>query len=377
MIAECFYLLTFITTVITLTASDINIWPDGMYFVLGWQSAVVSNVRPHALQFGVTTVNSTSSGLTVTFNDPVKANLTTDLVVNGDFELTDVFVEANVSGSVQVAKEVSNTCGAGTFSMTNCNITLNAVAYLPFIGSFTIDNQDVCDYADIVVTGMLTPKPYQEYPAPQQGTTSLEQSTYLMKLKLLNLFANSTGMPVSADFVAPNVLRLAIAAPIGQSLSFNSEQASDVGVFDAMIVFTQFARKMLDITVDPDTDNTTVIPYGANGEIRVPALRNIIHQAIIEGTLVSMETYVPRSSGLVYDVIVNDFRCKYFNTVCSLPAEGGVQVINSRLVGLGDLSSILDNVAGAMVDELLTNLTSAAFKIAGSTFGDRIYLPVL
>lgn len=215
------------------------------------------------------------------------------------------------------------------------------------------------------------------YRAAQPGTTSLTKSTYMLKLRLVNLFADTTGMPVEAEFVTSNVLRLSIGAPVGRGLTFDSEHESDEEVFDAIAVLAKLAKKMLNVTVDPVKGNHTVIAYGESGEIRVPTLRSIIHQAIAEGTVVALQTYVPRASSLVYDVIVNDFRCKVFNTICSLQADNGIEVVNSRFVGLGDLGTILVNTAGARVDTLLKNVTTAAFKVAGSTFDNRIYLPVL
>jgi hypothetical protein len=286
-------------------------------------------------------------------------------------------LRANISGSVHVEKTVYDTCRTDTFSITACSMKLSAAGNLPYIGGVLWDDVDVCDYTGAVVTELLTPKPYVLYPAALPGTTRLSKSTYLMKLKLVNFFADATGMPVEAEFVAPNVLRLAVGAPVGRGLMFDSEHESDVEVFDAIAVLSKLAKKMLNTTMDPVKGNHTVIPYGESGEIRVPTLRSIIHKAIAEGTIVALQTYVPRAASIVYDIIVNDFRCKMFNTICSLPANGGVQVVNTRFVGLGDLGTILDNTAGSRVDGLLTNVTAAAFRIAGSTFGDRIYLPVL
>lgn len=377
MLAQCFYLIVFITTVITMTVSDVSLYPNGVTLFFGSQSLQLSNVKPSSVSVGMTSINSTATDLTVIFADPLQAVVVSDVVLNDAISLSDVTIQANVTGYLQVAKEVYDTCRTDTFAVSTCTMKLNAVANLPFIGSFRLDNEDVCSYATSIITDVLTPKPYVLYPAAAAGTTSLSKSTYLMKLKLVNLFAESTGMPVEAEFVAPNVLRMAVGAPVGAGLVFDSEHESDVEVFDAIAVLAKLAKKMLNVTMDPVKGNYTVIPYGASGEIRVPTLRNIIHQAIAQSAIVSMQTRIPRSAGLVYDVIINDFRCKMFNTICSLPADGGVEVVNSRFGGMGDLGTILDNTAGARVDELLTNVTTAAFKIAGSTFGDRIYLPIL
>lgn len=377
MLQQCFFLLVFITTAITMTISDVSLFPDGITFRFGSRSVRLSNVKPSTVQLGMSSFNSTSTGLTIIFADPVKASLVADAVVDGALSFSDVSINAQVSGYVHVTKEVFDTCRMDTFAVSTCTMRLSAVATLPLIGSLTVNDEDVCDYAAEAVQQLLTPKPYVLYPPALPDTTSLAKSTYLMRLKLVNLFADSTGLPVESEFVASNVIRMAIGMPLRSSLAFDSAHESDVEVFDAIAVLTKLAKKMLNVSTQSLQSGEVVIPLNGAGELRVPTLRNIVHKAIGESAVVSLQTYLPRTSGIVYDIVVQDFRCRMLNTLCSLPAEGGVQVVNARLGGLGDLGVMFDNAVGARVDSLLTNVTLAAFKIAGSTFGDRIYLPVM
>lgn len=377
MVPQCFYLIFFVTTAITMTVSDVTLFPDGIFFRSGSQSVRLSNVRPSTIQLGMTSINSTSTGLTVIFADPVQASMVADAEVNDALVFSNVSLQTNVSGYLHVAKETYNACLTDTFAMTACTMKLTAAASLPSVGVVAMEEQDLCAYADEVVKEVLTPKPYVLYPPPLAGTTSLSKSTYLMKLALVNLFAASTGMPVETAFVAPNVIRMAMGAPLSKELVFDSMHESDVEVFDALAVLAKLAKSMLNITMDPAKGSTTVLPFNGTGSIRVPTLRSIIHRAIAEGTTVALQTRMPRSSGIVFDVIVTDFRCRLFNTVCSLPAEDGVEVVNARFGGLGDLGTILDNTAGTHVEQLLTNVTKAAFKVVGGTFGNRIYLPMI
>ncbi|KPI88870.1 hypothetical protein ABL78_1987 [Leptomonas seymouri] len=375
MITQCFFLAALVTTMVNMSASNISVWSDSRPLALGPHMVLLSNVKPGTLTLGATSINSTAAGFTVDFAEPMRVDFVADVIVDGDLPLSNLSIDANVSGFMRIDKSVSDTCATGAFAMADCTLKLDVFGKLPFMGDAWADHVDICDSANVIVTKLLTPKPLDHYPAPQKDTTSLEKSTYLMRLRLVNFFAESTGMPVKADFVAPNAVRLGIGAPMGLSLNFHSEDKSDVEIFDAITVLGTFAKKLLNVSLIPMDGNSIVIPY-ASGEVRLPTLHSLIHQAIAEAAVVSLETQVPRSSGLVFDVIVNDFRCKAFNIVCSLPAEGGVQVVNARFVGLGDLGTILDNTIGADLDELLTKMTDAAFKHSGSTFHDRIYLPV-
>lgn len=159
MLAQCFYLIAFITTFITVTVSNVTLFPDGVKLMFGSHSVVLLNAKPSSVKVGMSRINSTSTGFSVLFVDPLEATMVSNAVVNGTLFLSNVTIDASVSGSLEMTKEVYDTCRTNTTAMTYCDTKMSVEARGSLDGSLTTGNQDVCDRAENIVTQLLAPKP--------------------------------------------------------------------------------------------------------------------------------------------------------------------------------------------------------------------------
>ncbi|KAK7197696.1 hypothetical protein NESM_000721400 [Novymonas esmeraldas] len=376
MVPQCFYLAALVTTAITMTLSDVSFYADGIFTKVDGTPIVVRNIAPDWIQSSSMTITSTVRELSAVIMDPIRAHATADVTYDETATLAHVTANVSIFGSFNITKTPHATdCRTKSFTMHSCDVYMTATVTVGEDGEPRQHTQNICDVVDRVANDLITPASFIPYPPALSGTSDIAKSTYLMKYRLTNTLSYSTGLPVEAHFVRKNVLRVAFGSFVRTSILFDSSYEYDVEVLDAMAVMSRWAKKKLNIATDLTNVTKTTLPF-RGGSVTVPTLRSIVHQAIGENTTAVLRTRIPRGASVAVDVVINDFQCSFFNTVCSIPAENGVQAINTRFYGLGDLGTILDNTASASVDALLTNLTLAAFRLAGSTFGERIYLPV-
>ncbi|GET89639.1 hypothetical protein, unknown function [Leishmania tarentolae] len=376
MIAECFYLAALVTTAITITTSNVTFYEGGLSTKIDGKSVSVRNIAPDWIETAAMTINSTTKELAVAFSDPLRAHMTA-YVTTGDSP-TPVAADVNVSiyGSFNISKTpYYEDCRTQSFVMNTCHMYMRVSGTGNTVPKLPDGEQNICDIVTQITNDLITPASFIPYPPVVSGATDIAKSTYLMKYRLVNILAENTGLPVEAQFVRKNVLRVALGSFMRTSVLFDSSNDYDVDLLNAMSVLSRWATKKLNISTVPENSTTMKIPF-RGGSVTVPTLRTIVRQAIHEDGLATLRTLVPRGASVSYDVVINDFQCKLFNTICSVPVSNGIQVINTRFMGMGDLGTILDNTASASVDALLTNLTTVAFKLVGSTFGERIYLPV-
>ncbi|KAG5502326.1 hypothetical protein GH5_05301 [Leishmania sp. Ghana 2012 LV757] len=376
MISQCFYLAALATTAMTITMSNVTFFPEGIATTVAGTGVVVRDVAPDWIQTSSMTISSTTKELAVVVMDPIRAHATAVVTVGDASTAFHADVNVSIYGTFNISKiPHDDDCRTKSFAMESCNMYMAVSGTFGTSGKLLDHGQNICDIVGKIADDLIAPAPFIPYPPVMKGASDISKSTYLMKYRLVNVLSENTGLPVEAHFVRKNVLRVAVGSFVRTSILFDSSYDYDVEVLDAMGVMSRWAKKKLSISVDPKNRTTTRIPF-RGGAVTIPTLRSIVHQAINENALATLRTRVPRGASVAYDVVINDFQCTFFNTVCSIPVKSGVQVLNTRFTGMGDLGTILDNTASTSMDTLLTNITAGAFKIVGSTFGDRIYLPV-
>ncbi|AYU79875.1 hypothetical protein, unknown function [Leishmania infantum JPCM5] len=376
MISQCFYLAALITTAMTITTSNVTFYQEGLSTRIDGTPTVVRNIAPDWIETAAMTVSSTTKELAVVLADPLRAHMTADVTIGDSATAVAADVNVSIYGAFNISKiPHDEDCNTQSFVMNSCHVYMRVSGTVDTVAQLPADEQNICDAVSQITHDLITPVAFIPYPPVVDGATDIAKSTYLMKYRLVNVLSENTGLPVEAHFVRKNVLRVAFGSFVRTSILFDSAYDYDVDVLNAMAVLSRWATKKLNISIDPENSTTTRIPFHG-GAVTVPTLRSIVRQAIHEDALATLRTLVPRGASVSYDVVINDFQCKLFNTICSVPVSNGVQVINTRFRGMGDLGTILDNTASASMDALLTNITTVAFKLVGSTFGDRIYLPV-
>ncbi|CBZ28092.1 hypothetical protein, unknown function [Leishmania mexicana MHOM/GT/2001/U1103] len=376
MLPQCFYLAALITTAMTITTSNVAFYQEGLSTRITDTPVVVHNIAPDWIETAAMTVSSTTKELAVVFADPLRAHITADVIIGDSATAVAADVNVSIYGAFNISKiPHDDDCRTQSFVMHSCHMYMRVSGTVDTVAKVPDDEQNICDAVNQITNDLITPTAFITYPPVVNGATDIAKSTYIMKYRLVNVLSENTGLPVEAHFVRKNVLRVAFGSVVRTSILFDSAYDYDVDVLYAMAVLSRWGAKKLNISAAPENSTTTKIPF-RGGAVTVPTLRSIVRQAIHEDALATLRTLVPRGAAVSYDVVINDFQCKLFNTICSVPVSNGVQVINTRFRGMGDLGTILDNTVSASMDVLLTNITTVAFKLVGSTFGDRIYLPV-
>ncbi|KAG5476570.1 hypothetical protein LSCM1_04285 [Leishmania martiniquensis] len=376
MTSECFYLAALVTTAMTMTLSNVTFVPDGISTTVAGTSVVVRDIAPDWIQTSSMTISSTTKQLAVVVMDPILAHSTAIVTIGDSSTAFNADVNASIYGTFNISKTPhDDECRTKSFVMESCDMYMAVSGTLSASNELLEGRQNICDVVAQLADDLIAPAPFIQYPPAKDGASDISKSTYLMKYRLVNALSENTGLPVEAHFVRKNVLRVAVGSFVRTSILFDSSYDYDVEVLDAMGVVTRWAKEKLGISVDPQNRTTTRIPF-RSGAVTIPTLRSIAHQAINENALATLRTRVPRGASVAYDVVINEFKCTLFNTVCSIPVMNGVEVMNTRFTGMGDIGSILGNTASASMDALLTDITTRAFKVVGSTFGDRIYLPL-
>ncbi|KPA74042.1 hypothetical protein ABB37_09352 [Leptomonas pyrrhocoris] len=146
---------------------------------------------------------------------------------------------------------------------------------------------------------------------------------------------------------------------------------------DIAASITSMIKELLNISIyDNVTEGTTSIEY-LGGTVTMLSPKNLLNPILKKEARAALSVYVPAGASLVYDVVVNDLQCRFFNTICSIPATSGIEVTNSHFTGFGDLNGILDNALGKSIDEKMTNVTSKNVEMTSISSRGRYYLSLI
>lgn len=372
MLPQCFYLVALLTTVITLTFSDVTLYPDSTTLPLGPVSLKIRNLVPRSVDWPATNVTSNSSTLAIALDSPLVAKFTVEVFLL--FFYVPAKVEVIMSGGMQYAKNMTGGCAYDGMTRGACSTEARVIISGTTINRvFANVTLDVCDTMSAMISSMATMPATASLPTATAGSTDLAKSLYFQKFVWGSAIKQAIGAPASAVLVAKNAMHVSMATLLPFIFDFDSANPLTSATIDSAVRIAELAKKLLNIATTTNANETASITF-MGGTVTVPTAANLIQQVIAKEARAALKTFVPAGASLEYDFVVNDFRCTFFNTICSMPADGGVQIVNSRVLGGGDAGAVLTNVAGSVVDAVLTNITSAAVRATSAKMGSRLYL---
>ncbi|KAK7197695.1 hypothetical protein NESM_000721300 [Novymonas esmeraldas] len=372
MLLRCFYLVALLTTTISVTFSQITLYPDGDTVAIGPVNLRVRNIVPQSVDWPSTRVNSTSSALVLSLDEPLVARFS--LQVFFVFFYIPAKMEVYLSGDLNFGKNTTGGCGYNNFIHDKCSATARVV-----VRGTTSNRQladvtiNACDPLIAMLSSVMTPRPTLDYPPLAPGAADIARSTYFQKFLWGSALSELIGVPASAVFAARNAMRVSKGTVLPFELDFDTDDNRTAAAIDAGVRVVDLFKQLLNITTTSHANQTTSIPF-MGGTVTVPTASNLVDQVLYRQARAALKTFVPARTSLVYDIVVNDFRCSLFGTICTLPAENPVYVINSHIDGAGDAGVILGNIGGARVDEVLTNITASAVRATSVRLGGRLYL---
>ncbi|EPY25029.1 hypothetical protein AGDE_12056 [Angomonas deanei] len=88
-------------------------------------------------------------------------------------------------------------------------------------------------------------------------------------------------------------------------------------------------------------------------------------------------TYIPKSASLSFDVVADDMRCRFFGVVCTVPAESGLKITNTRFHGLGDADAIASKLLTPFLEGILNDVVMAVMTLKTTESNGRVTLRTL
>lgn len=376
MLQKCFYLVAILTTVISMTFSNVNLMPDVTTLPLGSLKLKVRNLIPESVDWPTTNISSTSDALSFAFEDALVAKLSVQVYTL--FFWTPARMQVSLTGGATFRKPANGTCDSVGFTREFCNAQARVGIRGIFTGKLIADVPlDVCDMVESMAKQYLTAPAEQAYPAVAAKATDISKLLYFRKFAFIGGLTQAVGVPFSKTFVAKNAMRVTSGTLLPFLVDFDTADNGTSKAIDAVVAVTNAVKKLMNITTSTNaTDATTSINF-QSGTVTVPTWENLVQQVLSKEARAALKAYVPAGASLVYDVVVNDLQCKLFNTICTIPAENGIQVINSHFSGFGDLNAILDNALGSSIDAALTNYTFNVVKKTSVLSRGRYYLPLI
>lgn len=375
MLQKCFYLVAILTTVISMTFSNVTFYPTATNLPLGSLNLKVRNLVPESVDWPSMNVSSTSDALAFSFDDPIVAKLSVQVYTL--FFWLPASMQVSVTGGASFKKPAADSCDSEGFTRDFCNAQAR-VGIRGFTGKVIADVPiDVCDMVESMAKEYLTAPAQQSYPALAPKATDIAKLLYFRKFVLASSLTQSVGIPMSKTFVAKNAMRVTTGSLLPFLFEFDTADNRTSQSIDAVVAVSNMVKKLMNITTSTNaTDSTTSVNF-QGGTVTVPTLENLVQQVISKEARAALKAYVPAGAALVYDIVVNDLQCKFFNTICTIPAENGIQVINAHFTGFGDLNGILDNAMGSTIDAALTNFTFETVKKTSLLSRGRYYLPLI
>lgn len=376
MLQKCFYLLAVLTTVISFTFSNVTLYPQATNLPLGSLNLRIRNLVPQTIDWPSTNISSTSDALSFSLDSPLNAEFSVQVYTL--FFWTPAKVQVTMTGGAEYSKNASNSCDSQGLYTSYCDAKARVVIRGTYTNLQIADvSIDVCDQIKPLLESTLATRPQQALPALTTGATDISRLLYFSKFTLLNGLSTSLNLPCYKKFIGKNAMQVSTGLLLPLMFDFDTSNPITSTTIGIATQITNAVKKLLNIsTYNNETDATTVVEY-QGGTVTMPSLQNLFNQIVTKEARAALKAYVPAGASLVYDIVVNDVQCRFFNTICSIPATNGIQVINSHFTGLGDLNGILDSALGAAIDEAMTNVTFTAVKATSVLSRGRYYLSVI
>lgn len=376
MLQRCFYLLAVLTTIVSFTFSNVSLYPEGTNLPLGSLNLKIRDLAPQTVDWPATNLTSTSDALSFNLASPLAAEFTVQVYTV--FWWTPARIQVTMSGGASYTKSAANSCDSvgrvRDYCDTKARVVIRGVSTNIQIADVTID---VCDQLESLLGTALATRTQESLPTLTTGATDISRLLYFKKFAMLGGLSQSMSLPYSKKFIAKNAMQVSTGLVLPLLFDFDTSNEITSTTIDLATTVTNAVKKMLNIsTYDNVTDATTVVEY-QGGTIAMPSLKNLFHQIVTKEARAALQAYVPAGASMVYDMVVNDLQCRFFNTICSIPATNGIQVINSHFTGFGDLNGILDNALGKAVDETMTDAVFTAVKATSVLTGNRYYLSII
>lgn len=372
MLAKCFYLLAVLTTAVSFVFSDVTFYPQGTHIQFGDSNLKIRNLVPLKLDWPSTNISSTAEALSFSLDNPFSFDFTVQVFTF--FFWMPSKMQVTLTGGAAYTKNGNGACDSQSLVREYCDIKARVVIRGIETNLKIVDVAiDICD----VVESMFAPYGQQSFPAVTKGATDISRIIYFQKFAVLGGLSEVLHLPCSSKFVAKNVMEVSTGLVLPLFFDFDTSNNITSGAIDTVTTITNGIAKLLNVSIYNNlTDATTTIAY-KGGNVTMTSLKNVLDQIMTKKARAALKVYVPAGASLVYDVVVNDLQCRFFNVICSIPASNGIQVMNSRFTGLGDFNSILGNALGKSIDEMMTNITFGAVKKTSILTGGRYYLPLI
>ncbi|EPY30725.1 hypothetical protein AGDE_09297 [Angomonas deanei] len=241
---------------------------------------------------------------------------------------------------------------------------------------------DVCDTVANALKDGLKDEPLAVSPPLAATGSKLSSSLYFRNLQAKSRLWTLMGVSSSVEFVSDTSMRINVGSIV--DLKADVDTAKFSTSFGARILgkLINTAYNLVKDALNlPDLNNflSTTISTSTKENITVSVtdgdsfLEDLLQN---EAQLVA-STYIPKSASLSFDVVADDMRCRFFGVVCTVPAESGLKVTNTRFHGLGDADAIASKLLTPFLEGILNDVVMDVMTLKATESKGRVTLRTL
>lgn len=375
MISQCLSLAVLLTTLVTIQFSDVTFLEDGMKVKLGPLPFTISKVKPQYVTSSTIDFRVNSTDVYLNISEPATVYLTAH--VRAFLLSSSAGVTAAVSGLLHIEKTPGEDCSTAASTIKQCNMTVEVAINLPG-SNVELFRQSIaaCDYVQAALDQMAAPIAAIPYPEPTASSTALASSAYFKKIVIGSTVGQLVKLPFKAEYVQKNVMRFNYYTILPISFGIDTRTMHIAEVTAAVMSVVSKVRQLLKIADSSDATELTFGLGSGQATISKEVVSNFFRDVAAGNATAFVQASIPAGVSLTYDLVVNDLRCNLLGVVCTIPVEGGMEVINSRSGRLGDVGAVVDRVLSSTIDSVLTATTVKATTTVNVKKNGRVYLVI-
>lgn len=381
MLTECFYILFALGATLVISFKGVTLLTETLKVDAGSVNLFVRNVRPTSLIIPPISFVFTSDELSFALDGPgsFRASASASLF-DINFLYVTASIAATITGSINLTKNSSSTCGSTAMTMTSCDLN----AHLTLTNLYINTDFDLCETAEGLRTNALMPeaKPLEALPALEAGATSIKKGSFFRDLQVITALGNLLGAPITARFVSDTTMHFSygILLPINATVDTRKWSGDPGARLLGRLVLSLWGSIKPGLGLSNiDSALTTALQSasGVNIPLSMASSDGFLADLINNNSSLYLKTNILRSASLDFDLVTTDYKCGFLNLGCTLPVDRGLQVINVRFAGFGDADNLITNLLSSLTEDLLNRAVTEIVTAGTKVVGDRRRVSIL
>lgn len=378
MLRSCFYVLLVLGFAMNISFTDTTLLTEPYKVSVSILTIWLRNLKLMSASIPPMSLNFTSDEIALHLEGPayVSASVESRLLSIGSYMTTSA--DITLTGGIEITKDSPNTCGSNAVTVGACDLKANInVRGLSF-------NLDMCENAATLLTSALNPEatPLEPLPALGAGDTTISKGSFFKALATKVALGNLLGARGSATFASDTAMHFnyRMLFPISATVDTREWSATAGARLLGKLAVSLWdsVKKTYNLpSLDSFVSATITDALGGNVSISMSSADGFFADLVNNNASLYFSAYVPKEAGVDFDLVANDHQCKLFGLACSIPASHGLEVMNTRISGLGDADAIFSNLLANTTEELLNRIVTDLLTYSSVEVGERRMLSII